>query len=130
MDEGRVDDIARLIARRGTPSATRRRLVGSGVLVGLLFGAGPINRALAKKDKVTVCHNGHPITVAASALDAHLRHGDALAGPDGCDPTCSATYESLWPRIPIAGEICNARDLTTGAPRRPRFARAAARTAS
>jgi hypothetical protein len=30
--------------------------------------------------KVTICHNGHTITISRSALPAHLRHGDTI-GP-------------------------------------------------
>jgi hypothetical protein len=32
--------------------------------------------------KVTICHKGHTITIARSALPAHLRHGDTV-GPCG-----------------------------------------------
>jgi hypothetical protein len=32
------------------------------------------------KAKVTICHKGHTIKVAAPAVKAHLRHGDEL-GP-------------------------------------------------
>ena len=32
------------------------------------------------REKVTLCHNGHTITVARPAVPAHLRHGDKL-GP-------------------------------------------------
>ena len=32
------------------------------------------------REKVTLCHNGHTITVAKPAVPAHLRHGDTL-GP-------------------------------------------------
>jgi hypothetical protein len=33
-----------------------------------------------RQKKVTVCHNGHEITIAEAALPAHLAHGDTL-GP-------------------------------------------------
>jgi hypothetical protein len=33
-------------------------------------------------EKVTICHNGHTITISQSALPAHLRHGDTI-GPCG-----------------------------------------------
>jgi hypothetical protein len=38
------------------------------------------------KEKVTICHKGHTLTVSKSALSAHLKHGDTL-GP--CDVTPS-----------------------------------------
>jgi hypothetical protein len=34
-------------------------------------------------DKVTLCHEGAPITAAASAVGAHLAHGDDIARPHG-----------------------------------------------
>ena len=33
-------------------------------------------------EKVTICHNGHTISISQSALAAHLRHGDTI-GPCG-----------------------------------------------
>lgn len=33
-------------------------------------------------EKVTICHNGHTITISRSALPAHRRHGDTI-GPCG-----------------------------------------------
>ena len=30
------------------------------------------------KDKVTICHKGHTITVSRNALRAHLDHGDTI----------------------------------------------------
>ena len=33
-------------------------------------------------EKVTICHNGHTITISQSALPAHRRHGDTI-GPCG-----------------------------------------------
>lgn len=29
-------------------------------------------------DKVTVCHNGHSITISKNALSAHIAHGDQI----------------------------------------------------
>ena len=31
-----------------------------------------------KNEKVTVCHNGHAITISVNALSAHLAHGDVI----------------------------------------------------
>jgi hypothetical protein len=36
------------------------------------------------KEKVTLCHNGHAITVGEPAQDTHLDHGDS---PGACEPT-------------------------------------------
>ena len=41
----------------------------------------------ANGGKVTVCHNGHEITVSQSALDAHLRHGDRKGSCAAPTPT-------------------------------------------
>ena len=30
------------------------------------------------KDKVSLCHNGHTITVAVPAISAHILHGDTI----------------------------------------------------
>jgi hypothetical protein len=42
--------------------------------------------ASAKVDKVDIVHNGKVISVPASAVPAHLGHGDTLVddGPDDC----------------------------------------------
>ena len=41
-----------------------------------------VNRTAAQDQynpkKVTICHNGHTITINQSALPAHLRHGDTM----------------------------------------------------
>ena len=46
----------------------------------------PVHRptpAQSQYHKVTICHNGHTITVARAALPAHLRHGDTVGA---CTP--------------------------------------------
>ena len=54
------------------------------VLIAILVSAGSAPVVFSKpdkdKDKVTICHRGHTITVAAAALKAHLAHGDTV-GP-------------------------------------------------
>ena len=40
--------------------------------------------ATAKEERVSICHKGEQITVAESAVQAHLKHGDTLANPCGC----------------------------------------------
>lgn len=45
-----------------------------------------------KNDKVLVCHNGHAICVAPSAVPAHLAHGDMLG--DCTAPSYGASYRA------------------------------------
>jgi hypothetical protein len=59
-----------------------KRLVFIAVLVS--GGTAPLVFSKPDKDKVTICHRGHTITVAESALKAHLAHGDTI-GP--CEAT-------------------------------------------
>jgi hypothetical protein len=42
--------------------------------------------------KVTICHKGHTITVAAPAVPAHLRHGDSVG-------TCASTCQDACPKL-------------------------------
>ena len=45
--------------------------------------------AEAQEPRVEIIHNGRTISVAASAVQVHLAHGDALAEcPDGQLPPC------------------------------------------
>lgn len=63
------------------------------LLVGLLAGvAVPVLAAHngSGNEKVTVCHNGHSITIGAPAVPAHLRHGDSLGPCGGATPTEAA----------------------------------------
>jgi hypothetical protein len=69
-------------------AASRRRALG--VLGGALALLGEAASGRAKgrhpaagRQKVVLCHNGHEIAVPASAMEAHLAHGDTL-GP--CTP--------------------------------------------
>jgi len=39
---------------------------------------GQNDNALQNNEKVTVCHNGHAITISVNALPAHLAHGDEM----------------------------------------------------
>jgi hypothetical protein len=56
------------------------------VLIAALFSVcvAPFVFSKPDKEKVTLCHRGHTITVAEAALPAHLAHGD-LVGP--CETT-------------------------------------------
>ena len=42
--------------------------------------ATAVAAAYGPHDKVTLCHNGHSITVSMNAQDAHMGHGDSI-GP-------------------------------------------------
>ena len=53
------------------------------VVLGLTVLA-PVLPRVAEAPSVTIIHKGKAITVAASAVPAHLAHGDSL---DVCDPT-------------------------------------------
>ena len=44
----------------------------------LFSGAAAIAAAYGPHDKVTLCHNGHEITVSRNAESAHMNHGDTL----------------------------------------------------
>ena len=125
MDSERFDHIARQFANRTGQPSSRRRLVRSMTVAMVLIGVSTFNGVTAKKNKVTVCHKGKLRTVNEAALDAHLRHGDTLAVPEGCGARlpcapcgsgCSATYQSDRASITLVGEICDVRDLTTGEP--------------
>src|SRR5215831_13565688 len=55
------------------------------VLIGMMMAAGSRSVGSASLDKVKVCHLNDvgsfmPINVSASALPAHLAHGDGLPG--------------------------------------------------
>lgn len=39
---------------------------------------GQNENTFQKNEKVTVCHNGHAITISVNALPAHLAHGDVI----------------------------------------------------
>jgi hypothetical protein len=43
-------------------------------------------------NKVTICHNGNTLCVAAASVPAHLAHGDVLGG---CAPTCGSGERNL-----------------------------------
>ncbi len=48
----------------------------------------------AGKEKVTICHKGNTLTVAAPAVDAHLGHGDSLGA-------CAAVPAAPPPPAPV-----------------------------
>src|SRR5215210_5665197 len=57
--------------------------------VGLL-GVSAVSRNQPGQDKETLCHNGHTITVAQPAVQAHTGHGDA---PGACPAEPIAAYQ-------------------------------------
>ena len=66
----------------------------------LLFGSA----AMAGAPKVDICHippgnpgNPQSISVGASAVPAHLAHGDTLGGCGGCQPVSDFCTGSLQP---------------------------------
>src|SRR5918994_2661348 len=88
MVERWIDDVARTLATDGTRRGVFKA-VGAGVLAGFLTTlSGGSTEAQRKdkggkdkdkgqgQDKETLCHNGHAITVAEPAGEAHLNHGD------------------------------------------------------
>jgi hypothetical protein len=66
------------------------RLLIPALVVGLALGAAVPVLAVHNgggNNKVTLCHNGHTITVGAPAVPAHLRQGDTLGPCVGGTPT-------------------------------------------
>jgi hypothetical protein len=99
--------------------SVRTLLVAAGVL---LLGSA----AMAGAPKVNVCHippgnpgNPHSISVAASAVPAHLAHGDHLVGAevcDGVDNDCDGTIDEggVCTPIPCNGQICGTYTIGCG----------------
>ena len=52
------------------------------VVVVFLFGFTTNGNVSKEKCKVTLCHNGHEITIDESAVAAHLCHGDTIGECD------------------------------------------------
>ena len=48
------------------------------VVVVFLFGFTTNGNDSKENCKITICHNGHEITVSVNALQAHLDHGDTI----------------------------------------------------
>ena len=64
-----------------------RKLVCAALSLFVLLSSGVV---FAKDDqKVTICHKGKSITVPASAVRAHLQHGDT-------EGECAVSYEKLY----------------------------------
>ena len=78
-----------------------KKTFGFAVITLALF-ALPVGQASAQVERVTICHNGNTMEVAAPAVPAHLNHGDTL-GP------CVA------PVVPEFGLITGALALVTSA---------------
>src|SRR4051812_45526755 len=83
MDSDRFDALAKSLASSASRRNVLRALVASAG-GGLLSLTGLVG-ARAAADKKTVCHKGKNLSIAASALQAHLDHGDT----DG--PCCLQT---------------------------------------
>jgi|GEM_PF-3473858 hypothetical protein len=64
-----------------------RRMLKIVAICLFLVGAISVTLVSAKVDMVEINHNGNVISVPASAVPAHLDHGDTLVDDgDGCDP--------------------------------------------
>ena len=78
MDGHRFDGLLQALA--GTPSrrGAVRLLVGAaaGGMLSLTTRSLEAKPGGKTKGKVTICHKGQTITIAQSALRAHLKHGD------------------------------------------------------
>ena len=58
-------------------SNAKRFIVSSGLVLVLAVGLTTTAMAGGRKDhKVSICHRGHEISVAAPAMSAHMAHGD------------------------------------------------------
>jgi hypothetical protein len=91
MDSHRFEHFARALDR----SASRRRVLGalaggaallgaaSALAKGRQQGTGVQSLARPGQQKVTLCHQGHTIMVAAPAVAAHLAQGDTLGSCSG-----------------------------------------------
>src|SRR5690349_16906961 len=81
MDQYRFDGIAKTLATATSRRTALRLMVGSAATLSLIRRSEPVT---AKAQRVTLCHQGdagpQTITVAESAVDAHLAHGDVV-GP-------------------------------------------------
>jgi hypothetical protein len=84
MDADRFDTLTRALTQ-GAPS---RRAVLRGLVAaaGLSLSRRP-GVGAARQEKVTVCHKGRLIEVAAPAVQAHVGHGDTV-GFCPCAPNC------------------------------------------
>jgi hypothetical protein len=98
VDSHRFDTLARALGR----SVSRRGAVG--VLVGALALRGEVVSSLAKgpAPKELVCHKGKTRKIAASAVQAHLDHGDTR-GP--CREEGTGTCAHL-------GSVCDGSALS------------------
>jgi Putative metal-binding motif len=117
MDANRFDEMLRVLSTTPTRRNTLRLLSGS-ALAGLLHfgtitaeakkggngkgkgqGKDKDKKTKIKKvkeGKITICHKGQTITVAASAWKGHEKHGDMMGA-------CSATLLSPPPPQPLSG---------------------------
>jgi len=118
--ESQFDHITKVLAQ----ATSRRRAlrgIGGGLLGGVLATLGA-RKAWAANDNVTICHvppgnpgNTHTITVAPSAIPAHLRHGDGVCAP-GNEDCCfnSGTSTAICTNLAtdtsncgVCGNVCS-----------------------
>jgi hypothetical protein len=116
MDAKRFETFVRSL-HRSSPS--RRSFVGTLGAVAALTLTRRAGTDAKGQEKVTLCHNGHPITVAAPAVPAHLEHGD-LVGVCSCPPDCfhviTAEREAFCASFFNRGTLqaCSSSDECTG----------------
>lgn len=85
----------------------RYRTLFTVLFVSLLLVSGMV-AAQDKNEKVTICHNAHPITVSTNALDAHLAHGDTQ-GPCPATAVETTNVEGVSVYIEVVGLVQNYR---------------------
>jgi hypothetical protein len=84
VDATRFETVVRSLTQSPPSRRSFVRTLGAVAALTLTRSAGSSAKG---QDKVTLCHNEQPITVAASAVPAHLEHGD-LVGVCSCPSDC------------------------------------------
>jgi hypothetical protein len=79
MDGHQFDRLLQALAVSPSRRRAVRLLVGAvgGGMLSLTTRSLDAKKGAKTKGKVTICHKGQTITIAQSALPAHLRHGDS-----------------------------------------------------
>lgn len=125
--ESQFDQFTKVLAQ----ATSRRRAlrgIGGGLIGGVLASLGA-GKAWAAGNKVTICHvppgnpaNTHLISVAPSAIPAHLKHGDGVCAP-GNDDCCfnSGTSTAVCTNLDSdagncgeCGHVCNKCAVCSG----------------
>lgn len=116
MDDQRFDELTRVLGRA---NLNRRGLIGgtaTAFLAVLAKAVAPRVAAAKGQARVTICHKGREIEVAAAAVPAHLAHGDHLGacsevpGPQ----LCSHATSPCDPNPTSCGQNCSCITTTSG----------------